>query len=337
MIIAKPMLDRHLSRLARSASHAVWGFLLLTMGCHQESDTDTGPFVSHDSSTTEQSGRNSTDASTLGYLVTQTEDILQYIQQPDLRTIVVHTVELATAGSPNESVFTYSASFDIECIEARAQDDYFVAGEARNGDLVIERWQIGGQQGALRVDIQPAGGGTPPLGQPLSSPSVSTVVVGGGSWVPVSQRPSQQPGITRTEILRTSDLAPIRPNALGADPEGRFILFVTDDDILYQLDLTSSISAASPLYDATTLWTVSSVRSMAQVEVTGLGRVWVLGHKTVLPDPSSGGANKIVKTLLYDSDNDGVFEQGVVHYPEVDLEPFGFNDAIVTDFAFIWP
>lgn len=269
-----------------------------------------------------------------GYFVVGNDTIIQHVTLPSAKQLSVHTTDFSVTPEA-KSVFTYTASFDIDSVAARTQDDLFVTGIARNGDVVIERWEIAEQTGALRVQIGTSGP-APALGVPSPAPTTSTSVPGGLPYVPLDQRAVGQPSLTRTELVRTQDIDPIRDNSMAADPEGRFLLFLTEDSVLYQLDLSDPNALPIPIHDASSLWTLDHIQAMARLQVAGMGRVWDLGPPQVLPDPTSGGLVRHVLTLLYDADNDGLFEQAVVHDIDTDLLPISFFDLIESDFLFEW-
>ncbi len=264
-----------------------------------------------------------------GYLVTNNDDILQIILQPDLKTLRVKTMD-KTVSPVAVQQFTYTTSFTVTALAARAQDDLFVAGTARNGDLVIEHWLIDTQTGAVLTGWSSPGPGA--IGQPSPPPAPTSTIVG-GTYVPVAQR-TGEPSVERVELLRVAHPS-VRTNAMAADPEGRFLLFVTEDSSLYSLDLTDPDALPVLLHDATSLWTLPAVTSMKRFDVTGVGRVWSLGPAVFLIDPADG-AEKFVIAYLYDADNDGVFDQHVVHDYNV-LANSGLWDSVVTDFRTVFP
>jgi len=272
---------------------------------------------------------SNTSSSTPGFLVTSSEEISQVIDQPDLKTIQVRTVD-HTATPPSVTNFTYSSSFTVTSIAAKGQDDFYIAGYARNGDLVIEHWEIESQDGAIATGWQSSG--PAPIGQP-SVPAAPISTVTGGTYIPVFQR-TGEPSVLRTEILRTNQFL-IQNNAFGVDPEGRFLLLITDSSQLYRVDLVDPPTPPILLLDSNSLWTLPFIKGMVRIQVSGIGRIWVLGPPEILPSPVLG-IDQHVLTYLYDADNDGLFEQEVVH-DYLTLANSGLWDYIETDFAFINP
>ena len=309
-----------------------------TMGCMASSVVDGGRHASivagkiwgGPQGAGSTSGSSHADSGA-GFIVIDTDDIMQWIEQPSQTSIVVHTMD-STVAPPAKTAFEYSASFTINATSARGQDDFYVAGTARNGDLVIEHWEVDPQVGALRTEWLPLG---LPIGQPSPLGGLVTTVVG-GTYVPVGERPAVAPNLLRSEILRTSDVPPVRTNAFGADPDGRFILFVTQQDELYQLPLTSSAQPVL-LHTTATCWMLPFVTGMFRCQLVATGRVWELGPPKVVANPDNGLAMNLLTTILFDADNDGEFESIGIFAPHEQLDAIGFWDGMLTDFVFVWP
>lgn len=152
----------------------------------------------------------------------------------DLRTLSISIRERDEATATfDEWVLSESTSFDIFAFDGRGFEELFVAGIARNGDVVIEKWTIPASEGGRSTRWQKLSPGTSPgtpVG-PMPGASLST----GEPYVAATER-SLPTAITREEVYRGSEMA--GSSAIEVDPWGRFVL-VADfpNDTIWQVDL----------------------------------------------------------------------------------------------------
>lgn len=200
----------------------------------------------------------------------------------------------------------HSASFQIERVATRIANEFYLAGVARNGDAVIERWVAEPQNGALAPTRPPA---STRIGTPFLSPPLSVPIQGGGGFIAPPQR---QGGsiMEKTELYRGIDLGQIRD--ISVDPDGRFLLALTSELGLVQFDLHDS-SPSGPAYASILslqqVPELAQVRSLYPAEHATAGRTYRMDHMFV-----EGLLPKDI--VLLDAGNDGAFESHFVLSPD---------------------
>jgi hypothetical protein len=229
----------------------------------------------------------------------------------DRRSVRITTYEKDSAGEVFTLVQDISTSFEIQDIAPRGGDELFVAGYPVRGGFVIEHWALPEVPGALSATLtppgaQPSGGQPPLLGVPTPPWGGQVYVPGGGSQTPLSQR-SQLPPVERTTFAEDMN---VRHQGIGADPEGRFVLVVTDDGELRQYFPSTSLDDYAVLETSTSLLGLEHIEGLFfRVQHAVFGRVWFLewfnakdaGGTPIHPD--------LYQTvILEDTDNDGVFD-----------------------------
>ncbi len=190
--------------------------------------------------------------------------------------------------------FEYSVSFDVALLASSGPDSLVLTGSAPNGDTIIESWRFSPVEGSWYASRQYPNP-IPPIGTAITGvPQAVTGVL--GAYVPLAQRPRGNPRVARSEVYRGTSMGDIR--CMAADPEGRFLLVISNQDVIYQLDL--STLAVSTLYDSQDIAGIGSLDAISRIHRPDIGRIW---HLFVdlgsVDDPS---------VVLFDLDNDGVFD-----------------------------
>lgn len=122
---------------------------------------------------------------------------------------------------------SYTTTYDVLELGALDEGDYLVAGEARNGDLIVERWVVqpsrGGWVGraAVFTNSQVFGGSSTP------APGSSPPVLNGPTFIPPTQRPNP-PAIDRFELYRGA-LTALPIHAIAGDGLGGKALLLAAD------------------------------------------------------------------------------------------------------------
>ena len=181
-----------------------------------------------------------------------------------------------------------SASFTIHLTASASQDLYSFAGFGRNGDLVLEAWDL-----VLR-DRPGLGGGTIP-------PASSTVL--------------EAMRFDKREIFRGSLCEKIL--GLEYDADGRYhILFGESQGVrtVYQI---ANIEGATPvpIMDSVGFPELLTMQFMTKFEHQDLGRTLVFEN----------GVSASMKFIAIDSDNDGVFEGPPLSDSTANLEASGLD------------
>ncbi len=243
----------------------------------------------------------------------------------DDRAMDVYTIDTVN-GEQDEYATTFSVSFEIEETASQSASVVFVCGAPDGGGTVVEQWSLqdtaGGQRGDMVVS-DPATGAviTPQIGVPTPPAAPSVTIVGGGTFVARADR-SRGLTVSRSVVVQEPTL---RQRAFGVDPEGRFILVLFDNGELrkYFLDGQTPFVVLTDIYQTPALEHVVGVMSPLQHQV--LGRVWSLSwYEPVDAQDQPIPFDQYETVLLYDSDNDGLFES---------IETAGQADA---DLEFVW-
>lgn len=229
----------------------------------------------------------------------------------DRKSLRVTTYEASTEGEHqvDQDIFT---SFDIMEIAPRGGDELFVSGHPQRGGFVIERWRIPEVLGSPTARLEPFG--TPP-GFPITTPdwgvptqpwSGRVYVPGNISPVPFDQR-DPLPPIEKTPFAEDPSTL-IR--GIGADPEGRFVLVMTDSGELRQYFSSSTVQSHVVLEDSFSFPGIEHCSGLFfRVQHAVFGRVWFLNWF----NPKNPGGTPISPSqyqtiVLLDAENDGLFE-----------------------------
>jgi hypothetical protein len=156
---------------------------------------------------------------------------LQYLERSDDSPgdgVLLNVVERASATADwDERSFLYGTTYDVLEIGALDEGDYLLAGRARNGDVVIERWVVqparGGWlgRGAVFADSQVFSGSAAP------APGSSAPFLNGQTFIPPTQRPNP-PVIDRYELYR-GNLTALPIEAIAGDGLGETALLLLSD------------------------------------------------------------------------------------------------------------
>lgn len=212
----------------------------------------------------------------------------------------------------------YSASFEITDVRSRRADEFYLAGVARNGDDVIEKWEVVPVPGGYVALRPPA---TTAIGITAVSSTTSVTIVGGQFVRP--QDRTTAPSVFRTEVYRGQGFGGV--SAMAVDPEGRFLLILASQDkSLYRLSLLDN-SPPSVLYTAGDDPHFVAVDSIGPLQHETQGRMYLF-------ESFDGPVFQARRSLMSDSDNDGIPE-GITSYTLGEYEAAGYiGDVWVDDF-----
>jgi len=216
-----------------------------------------------------------------------------------------------------------SASFDVKALSSNRANQVTLAGRhPRTGEDVVERWSIDQITGTvvLGTPISTARIGTPLPGNPGT---VAAFV--GGHHIPPSARAVSQ--VLREELYRGTDFNGIRE--LSVDPEGRFILVITEDSRLVQFDL--STGGVTTVYTTAEIPTLDEDRYLRRAQHLSKGRMYFIESEMADVDSHS-------ITVIIDADNDGIFTGPSDSIEHLDLlmyhlAGYGERSNFVTDFV----
>lgn len=194
-------------------------------------------------------------------------------------------------GQWEESMQHHPVSYSMVGATARHGMDLFLIGRQR-GYLVIERWtwsEWAGGYHCTQPESEPIEGVPVPL-------SESSVFVAGSTFLPVADR-SARPQPTKTEVYRSDELTSEGRIVGGSvDPEGRFLLIVTQEGNLYEVWLDDSDSAQLLL--AKEEWPDAPATSVRSIQHENLERQFVVEGQ---PFPGQAAF------VLVNPENDGAF------------------------------
>ena len=229
------------------------------------------------------------------------------------RNRLVHrTREVNPATGVTEESSSLSAlAFDPIDVAGIDSHDCVVLGMHPDGSFLLERWRYEIPRGAYRLHRPLAE--ESPLGEPLRTPR-ATVMIEGGSYLPVDQRPSAAP--RRDRVYEGRDYRVCR--SILADPDGRFVWLIAtrssdDESVLDRFSLQGG--PASTVLDSL------QVSFLRQVD-----EFWVYKHESKQrlfflssTEPSAGTTEAIVIT---DANNDGIPESWTeMTYAEMERHP----------------
>ena len=210
----------------------------------------------------------------------------------------------------------HSVSFEIVTIVARTANELYIAGSAPNGMDVIERWTITPVEGEFFADRAIA---QTPIGTPAATAPTVVSASGGTFFPPASRAPQRQP--SKSMIFTGADLGGIR--SLAVDPDGRFVLVLAGSGPrrLYRIENEAG-SSPVVLFDSSTDAFMAFADYIKVQEHATLGRAYFL-------DSLSGNAPGVFVTLLFDHDNDGIFDAWNSYTPE-SYAAAGFSGGVWT-------
>ncbi len=198
-----------------------------------------------------------------------------------------------------ESSHSYVTSFDLQLVEQRVPNEFYVVGKKGNGKFLIEKWQTPPSLGARTATREFT---ATPIG--ISAPQLPTVNLGvvGDVWVaPMDRGP--RPQEIREVIL--DDLLIDGAIAARVDPDGRFMLILSQGgEFLYQLPFENN-AVPTVICSSASIPDLASMGCIDSRQEVSAGRVYLM--------TSSGNFNDGVphtnkRIALLDGDNDGVFD-----------------------------
>jgi hypothetical protein len=143
-------------------------------------------------------------------------------------------------------------------------------------------------------------------------------VVGGGPWLPLEERSGVEPREARKHIASITTSGTL--NATGVDPDGRYYLLLIDSTVYqYALNPNGPLLAT---FDVTQVGLVgSNLGNIRPLDEPQLGRVM---YSEALDWQGDNGLD----LALIDSNNDGVFDGGMVAVPRTstNTSPVEFDD-----------
>lgn len=212
-------------------------------------------------------------------------------------------------------------AYPLAAAATRANGTVFLCGTDSGGSLVIERFDPSAKRGAyeVRVDELPYTS----IGQPAATTEVQEALVN-GIFLPPDRRGRDWLTIDR-EVIH-SDPFPGDVVGLGADPEGRYVLAITESDEVYRFENTHEANYVL-LYDASSSPSMPFLKgSMKFFEHAVDKRVCLLWTRV----------RPLTRIALSDYDNDGVFdaitEYPVLHEGYVD-PPQTFEQGLIHDYG----
>lgn len=245
----------------------------------------------------------------------------------DRKSVKFSTYELFTGGQLGEFHQEVSTSFSIQDIAPRGGNEVFVGGYPRRGGFVVERWTIedvtGTTTGEIALSSAPVGVGIPP--------ATPTVYIPGGVQIPLAQR-SPPPVIARETVFEDSA---VTYKGIGADPEGRFLLVVTENAELRQYFPGGSLNDYALLANASTLPDLEHIEGLfKRVQHATFGRVWFMEwHQAKYPNGTFVDVSQYQTVVLQDADNDGVFELITPHLSQAaSLMPYEDDSLWLEEF-----
>ncbi len=194
-------------------------------------------------------------------------------------------------GEEHTSTLSEPASFEIDTVLHRHGFEFYVLGRAASGEYVGERLSFTPSRGSYTSSRPTA---LSPIGVAAPLGVTSTFLVD-GPFLPPKQR--ARPSTERSEIFRWAGHPGVRCGAV--DPEGRFLLLLTNDSMLVQVSLGGT-GAVTTLATASSTPFLAVADSLDAFDHDTEGRKYVLEH-----DYASEDGRHLV---LHDRDNDALFE-----------------------------
>jgi len=219
--------------------------------------------------------------------------------QPSGTVVTVNTTEYDPAnGAFVDSSVQYATSYKVNFVTARIPNELYVFGTKRNGDDVIEKWDLEEIPGAWVASRPPS---ALPIGTPDPSFPVFSLTLSGGSFIDPGSRIASPVG-AREEIYLGSALGGVLYAAV--DPDGRFLLVLdAAAQRLVQVPIDGS-SAPSVLFDSTSIPEIVEMGCIAPRHEASLGRMYIM--TTSRRDDSLGPESAYdARIVFFDYDNDG--------------------------------
>jgi hypothetical protein len=227
------------------------------------------------------------------------DDLVQTVYWiPGEEWIRIENRERTPDGTWERVQHEFETSFEVDAVDGRQTDEFYVAGRTRTGEDVLEKWSFETQTGGRFFSIAAV---STPIGKPAAAvPTTRSGLMGGGSYVPVADRPSI-PKPIRRELYRGNAFSGAVD--LSADPEGRFVIVLANHPrAIHRVPIETGV-LPSVLYTTDALPALAHADGIHRRQHSSFGRVYVLrGGRSWLTGARS-------RLLLVDRDNDGAFEK----------------------------
>ena len=195
----------------------------------------------------------------------------------------------------------YPYDYVFASLSARSSHEAFAGGTTTTGEGVIERWILPPETGGYYTSRESYAGTQ--IGVPLPVANISLDLVG-GAYVEPKDRSSSPP--YRDVLYRGPQLAGLR--CVVADPEDRFVLVLGRDGSLFRVDYASGSPVVPVLLFSATAQGIPELAKCYYGRVyqhPTQGRVYHFNSPSSDPMPCD--------VLLFDGENDGVFENTIVY------------------------
>lgn len=224
-------------------------------------------------------------------------------------------VSLATADHEAE----YAVSYRVQFVTSRTPDELYVFGTERNGDDVVEVWSLEAIDGAW-TGVRP-GSGTP-IGVPVQGVTPVSLDIAGGQFVHPKGRTAPLAG--REELYSGPAFGGVLYAAV--DPEKRFLLVLSADaSQVHRLDLDGN-SSPTVEFDASMVPLLEEMGSIVPRHEAILGRVYVMTPSRRSEDAHGPSVQSNMRIVLYDGDNDGVFDG---------LDALSYEEYVAAEYTWI--
>ncbi len=227
----------------------------------------------------------------------------------------------------HESKLVENTSFAITGVTTDRGNNLYVAGIARNGDTVIEKWMLPPWQGGWHVAANVS---TAPLGLPFAGGALHSMVqlAGGGPFSPPTARGARV-STQREEIHRGSPLNELVD--LRVEPHGRFLYVLAGiPRNIWVLDL----NADSPL--PVVAFAPGTGPSLLGAEHLSVGRHVTLGRCFEYLANAPGPDGEPLSGLLIDSDEDGYLDGWFVQPTTVYDQVLPRDDFLLDESSWFW-
>jgi len=206
---------------------------------------------------------------------------------------------LARSDAWHEQTESFSATFQLEDIQARLADELYLFGKLDNGEDVVERWHLPAQEGGWVASRADTAG---PIGTPAPTGSAPLVEVFAPPYVAPSERGPRAVEI-RERVYQGRAFGGTRKAEV--DKNGRFLVVLSESNsILYQIVLDGSPDP-TPILTPNEMPELAAMGGMANLEHESGSRALVLS-----PGPDHLGLR--IRIVLWDFDNDGEYDAHVL-------------------------
>lgn len=221
--------------------------------------------------------------------------------EDDRQQLIVRSTEWdADRDEWDECTYAINCSFGIIAVRAiGTSNEFFVLGEGKNGDSILEHWVASIPAGRRYIDRTKC---SVPLGSPAEIAPVTSGISGG---VYVSPPPQVAIRTERTELFRGDELGSL--TSFSVEPNGRFVLALAYSGDLFQLDLTSDAEPVQ-ISDRAEMPGLRKMTSFYTRVHSSLGVCYVL-------DASEAWEYHNEMIVLHDLENDGLVDD-ITSYTE---------------------